>query len=93
MFDPYSFRIGDTSRFSPYVGRGLVTQFKKPSLINARSLGATLQQPFSAGVDAFSFCNIDGNKFCRGTNLHFALQARVSCTLRLGRGFPCHPWA
>ena len=79
MFDPYSFRIGDTSRFSPYVGRGLVTQFKKPSLINARSLGATLQQPFSAGVDAFSFCAIDGNKFFRGTNLHFALQARCHC--------------
>ncbi len=74
IFDPYSFRIGDTSRLSPYAGRGIVTQYKKPSAVLSRSLGATLQQPFPAGIDSFSFCAIDGLKYFRGVNHHFALQ-------------------
>jgi ubiquitin-activating enzyme E1 len=78
VFDPYSFKIGDTSNLSPYCGRGFVTQFKKPSAVSARSLGATLQQPLSNGTDAFSFCAVDGNKFFRGLNLHFALQVRAT---------------
>ncbi len=75
MFDPYSFRIGDTSKLSPYVGRGIVTQYKKPVGVNARSLSATLQQPLGAGVVSFMFCDVDGSKFMRGINLHLALQA------------------
>ena len=74
MFDPYSFRIGDTTHLSPYIGRGIVTQYKKPVNVNARSLSATLQQPLSAGVESFMFCDVDGSKFGRGINLHIALQ-------------------
>ena len=77
VFDRYSFKIGDTSGFSPYVGHGFVTQHKKPSAIRSRPLGATLQQPLAGGADAFSFCAIDGMKVFRGINLHFALQVCV----------------
>ena len=75
VFDPYSFRIGDTTQLSPYIGRGLVTQFKKPAPVNARSMAETLQQPLSGAVDAFSFNAIDGTKFFGGVQLHLALQA------------------
>jgi hypothetical protein len=75
VFDPYSFRIGDTTKLSPYAGRGIVTQFKKPVNVNARSLASNLQQPLGAGIETFMFCDVDGSKFLRGMNLHFALQA------------------
>lgn len=77
VFDPRSFRIGDTTRFSPYAGRGFVTQYKKPVKVASRSLAAALQQPFSGYLDAFSFCDVDGSKFSRGIMLHICLQVRA----------------
>lgn len=75
VFDPFSFRIGDTSNLSPYAGRGIVTQYKKPTSVNARSLSATLQQPYSRGSEAFDFSRFDDTKLFRGINLHIGLQA------------------
>ncbi len=74
-FDPYSFRIGDTTHLSPYIARGIVTQYKKPVSVNARPLSATLQQPLSSGVESPMFSSLDGSKCGRGISLHLALQA------------------
>ncbi len=74
-FDPYSFRIGDTTRLSPYIARGIVTQYKKPVSVNARPLSTTLQQPLSSGVESPMFSSVDGSKCGRGISLHLALQA------------------
>ena len=74
-FDGCSVRIGDTSCLSPYEGHGYALQYKKPTPVHARSLSATLQQPFGNDTDAFSFCANDMSKISRGMNLHIALLA------------------
>ena len=35
---PYSFSIGDTSSFSKYTGGGIVTEIKKPKIVNFVSI-------------------------------------------------------
>ena len=71
-FNAYQFEIGDTSRFSPYVRGGVMTQKKVPFTRTFKTLEESLKQPVGNGEYGLLFT--DGAKFGRGEQLHFALQ-------------------
>lgn len=49
VLSPYSFSIGDTSKFSDYKREGTATQVKMPEEVNFRKLEASLLTPIPAG--------------------------------------------
>jgi len=64
---PYTFKIGDTSSFSPYKTKGIVTQVKKPKLVDFK--------PYSEAVKDPEILIADFAKFSYPKQLHFAFQA------------------
>ena len=68
VLGPYTFSIGDTSRFSDYVRGGIVTQVKTPKELNFAPLSASLKQ-----LDEFVFS--DFAKMDRPAQMHVGMQA------------------
>lgn len=64
VLGPYTFSIGDTSRFSEYVRSGIVTQVKMPKTLHFTSLQAALKKP--------EFLVTDFGKFDYPEQLHLA---------------------
>jgi ubiquitin-activating enzyme E1 len=83
VLDSYSFSIGDTSALSPYLGGGLATEVKVPSLVAFRDLKSSLKQP------EISF--LDFGKMESPIQTHIGLAAVLTFRDRHGR-FPA-PWS
>lgn len=64
---PYTFSIGDVSKFSPYVRGGVATQVKMPVTVEFKSLRDALKEP--------EFVMTDFAKFDRPGQLHVAFTA------------------
>ncbi|KAL5487808.1 UBA1 [Sanghuangporus weigelae] len=64
---PYTFSIGDTSKFGDYISGGIFTQVKMPKIINFKSLRESLESP--------EFFVTDFAKFDRPATLHAGVQA------------------
>lgn len=56
VLGPYTFSIGDTSKFSKYVRGGYVHQVKKPLLVEFKSLSEAMKEPEIVISD---FCKMD----------------------------------
>ncbi|CAG5128343.1 unnamed protein product [Candidula unifasciata] len=67
VIGPYTFSIGDTTKFSPYIQGGVVTQVKMPKTMNFKSIKQSLEEP--------EFLLTDFGKFDRPAVLHIAFQA------------------
>lgn len=64
---PYTFSIGDTSKFGDYIQGGIVTQVKMPKTVSFKSIKESLSAP--------EFVLTDFAKFDRPALLHLAFQA------------------
>eukprot|EP00947_MAST-08B_sp_MAST-8B-sp1_P003884 g3884.t1 len=73
--DHYSFKIADTTGYSPYVGQGTITQHFQPSVKSHRSLKECLQQPIDPAQA--EMLQVDGAKdmLMNQEKLHLAKQA------------------
>lgn len=69
----YSFTIGDTTGFSPYLRDGIVEQVKVASKLQFRSLECCVAQPLPGGEDCLLVPDL--GKFGRSEQLHFAVQS------------------
>lgn len=69
MLGPYTFKIGDTREFSPYVKGGICTQVKVPTDVTFKSLQEALNEPDDL------FLVTDYGKFERPGQYHVAFQA------------------
>ncbi|KAH3819410.1 ubiquitin-like modifier-activating enzyme 1 isoform X2 [Dreissena polymorpha] len=67
VLGPYTFSIGDTSKFTPYTKGGVVTKVKMPKKIKFKSIKEALNAP--------EFVLTDFGKFDRPGQLHIAFQA------------------
>ncbi|KAM0725118.1 Ubiquitin-like modifier-activating enzyme 1 [Formica fusca] len=67
VLGPYTFSIGDTSRFSEYVRGGIVTQVKMPKTLSFAPLDVALKKP--------EFLVTDFGKFDYPEQLHLAFLA------------------
>ncbi|KAG5326324.1 UBA1 enzyme, partial [Pseudoatta argentina] len=67
VLGPYTFSIGDTSRFSEYVRSGIVTQVKMPKTLHFTPLQTALKKP--------EFLVTDFGKFDYPEQLHLAFLA------------------
>ncbi|PVG03605.1 putative UBA1-ubiquitin-protein ligase, E1-like enzyme [Serendipita vermifera] len=74
---PYTFEIGDTSKFGSYVRGGLFTQVKMPKIIRFKSLSESLKDP--------EHFMTDFGKWDRPTSLHFGFQALSAFCEQNGR--------
>lgn len=77
VFGPYSFSIGDTSKFGEYTNGGLFTQVKMPKYVDFKSFNESLTQP--------EFLISDFAKFDRPMQLHLAFQALSTFVEKHGR--------
>ncbi|XP_005093732.1 ubiquitin-like modifier-activating enzyme 1 isoform X2 [Aplysia californica] len=77
VLGPYTFSIGDTSKFSAYERGGTVTQVKMPQTFNFKSISKSLDEP--------EFLITDFAKFDRPAILHIAFQALHSFVKKTGR--------
>ncbi|XP_041348833.1 ubiquitin-like modifier-activating enzyme 1 [Gigantopelta aegis] len=66
VLGPYTFSIGDTTRFSDYLRGGIVTKVKMPKTIKFKSMKHAIQSP--------EFIVTDFGKFDRPAQLHIAFQ-------------------
>lgn len=66
VLGPYTFSIGDTSKYSDYVRGGIVTQVKMPKIINFKPLSEALKDP--------EFVITDFGKFDHAPQLHLAFK-------------------
>jgi len=69
---PYSFTIGDTSKFKTYTREGIVQQVKMPSSLAFKSYSSSIEKPKPEGEELP--CP-DLAKFGRSEHLHLAFQA------------------
>lgn len=66
VLGPYTFSIGDTSKYSDYVRGGIVTQVKMPKMVNFKPLSSALKEP--------EFVITDFGKFDHSPQLHLAFK-------------------
>ncbi|KAG7188057.1 hypothetical protein KM043_013222 [Ampulex compressa] len=66
VLGPYTFSIGDTSKYSEYVRGGIVTQVKMPKVLHFLSLKDALEKP--------EFIITDFGKFEYPSQIHLAFQ-------------------
>ncbi|KAK7794144.1 hypothetical protein R5R35_012527 [Gryllus longicercus] len=64
VLGPYTFSIGDTSKYAEYIRGGIVTQVKMPKVVNFKSLKDSIKEP--------EFVMTDFAKFDRPPQLHRA---------------------
>lgn len=67
VLGPYTFSIGDTSKFSKYERGGIVTQVKMPKVLNFKPLKESLKSP--------EYVFTDFGKFEHPQQLHLAFQS------------------
>jgi len=67
VLGPYTFSIGDTSKYSDYIRGGIVTQVKMPKILNFKPLSEALKEP--------EFLITDFAKFDHAPQLHLAFKA------------------
>ena len=79
---PFTFTIGDTSKFGEYLGGGTVTEAKLPETVNFESYTQTLANP--------KILDGDFAKFSMPSNLHLAFQ--VLSTFEQQNGAQPKPW-
>mmetsp|Transcript_100648 Transcript_100648/g.285194 ORF Transcript_100648/g.285194 Transcript_100648/m.285194 type:complete len:1034 (-) Transcript_100648:329-3430(-) len=70
---PYSFTIEDTSKYSPYIREGIVSQVKVPTTMKFSSFRQSLIQPKPEGGTELPVPDL--GKFGRSEQLHLAVQA------------------
>ncbi len=85
VLGPYTFRIADTSGFSPYVKGGIATQVKMPSDITFKPLSEAMED----AADLFMIT--DFGKFDRPPQMHLAFQTMHAFRKEHGR-LP-KPWS
>lgn len=66
VLGPYTFSIGDTTSFTPYIRGGIVSQVKVPKVVKFKSLRESLENP--------EFLITDFAKFDRPSQLHLGFQ-------------------
>lgn len=64
VLGPYTFSIGDTSKFSEYIRGGIVTQVKMPKVLHFKPLKESIKEP--------QFIITDFAKFERPSQMHLA---------------------
>lgn len=64
VLGPYTFSIGDTSKYSDYIRGGIVTQVKMPKILNFKPLSISIEEP--------EFLITDFAKFDNAPQLHLA---------------------
>ncbi|XP_056641048.1 ubiquitin-like modifier-activating enzyme 1 isoform X1 [Diorhabda sublineata] len=77
VLGPYTFSIGDTSKFSKYVRGGIVTQVKMPKQLQFKSFKDSLQNP--------EFVIVDYTKMDQMVQLHLAFTALHQFVEKNGR--------
>lgn len=77
VLSPYSFSIGDTSKFGAYTREGTAQQVKVPFKLSFRSLKATLKEPINMDVpgDMMHDPNMDFEDMNKPYKLHLILRA------------------
>lgn len=70
--DPYTFTIGDTSKFSAYVGGGIATEVKVPVFMKFHSLQKSLSYPYPPDSKEMPICTWE--KFGYPEQLHVVLN-------------------
>lgn len=83
VLGPFTFSIGDTTKFSDYVRGGIVTQVKMPKVVKFKSLEESLKDP--------EFLMTDFGKFDRPGVMHLAYQTMQEFAKKNGR-LP-KPWS
>ncbi|XP_054272090.1 ubiquitin-like modifier-activating enzyme 1 [Macrosteles quadrilineatus] len=83
VLGPYTFSIGDTTKFSDYVRGGIVTQVKMPKNVSFKCLSDSLKEP--------EFLITDFGKFDHPAQLHLAFQALDAFEKNKGR--KPKPWS
>lgn len=83
VLGPFTFSIGDTTKFSDYVRGGIVTQVKMPKKIAFKSMEESLKEP--------EFVMTDFAKFDRPGILHIAFVTLSKFTAEHGRD--PRPWS
>lgn len=85
VLGPYTFSIGDTTRFdSDYVRGGIATQVKVPVTLHFQSLAEQLEQP--------TFLYTDYAKFEHPPQLHLAFRTLHAFIERNAAAAPPRPW-
>lgn len=82
VLGPYTFSIGDTSKYNEYIRGGIVTQVKMPKVVSFKSLRESIKEP--------EFVMTDFAKFERPPQIH-----RAFATLHKyieEKGEPPKPW-
>lgn len=83
VLGPYTFSIGDTTKFSKYLRGGIVTQVKMPKKLQFKPLKESIKQP--------EFVITDFGKFDYPQQLHVAFAALHK--FELGEGRSPKPWS
>lgn len=84
VLGPYTFSIGDTSKFGDYITGGIVTQVKMPKTISFKSLEVAEKEP--------QFITSDFAKFEHPATLHVAFKALQQYREANGGKSP-RPWS
>lgn len=74
VISPYSFSIGDCSKFSPYTRQGIAEQTKVPQPIKFKSLEQSLQNPLGEGIVEMIDADIDIENFNKPFQCHFLIS-------------------
>ncbi|XP_008488261.2 ubiquitin-like modifier-activating enzyme 1 [Diaphorina citri] len=82
VLGPYTFSIGDTTKFDEYVSGGIATQVKQPKILKFLPLPEALQQP--------EFVMTDFAKFESPANLHVAFSTLHNFVKSFG--YAPKPW-
>lgn len=75
VISPYSFSIGDTSKFSEYTRQGIAEQIKVPRQIKFESLATTLKEPLNEGVHELQDPDMDWENMNKPFELHVVLKS------------------
>lgn len=77
VISPYSFSIGDTTKFGDYLSEGMVQQVKVPSKMAFKSLDESLKEPMNLETpgDAMHDPNMDWEDMNKPFKLHLILKS------------------
>ena len=75
VINPYSFKIGDTRKFSPYIGKGIAKQLRTRCLINFKSFAETALKTCAELKMDDNLAIADFEKMSNGQLSHIAFEA------------------
>jgi ubiquitin-activating enzyme E1 len=75
VISPFSFSIGDTTKFGAYTRQGIAEQVKVPRVVSFESLETTLNEPLNKGVFELQDPDMDWENMNKAFELHITLKS------------------